>query len=116
MPFEHQPFASLAVALLRVERPGTDLHAYLAAIDATLAPFGGRFVVHGGDPRPVEGDVDHDLIVLGFPTRDGAGRWYASPAYQALVPLRRSFATGSVVLYAGADDGHHATDVLGAGA
>ncbi|MGH3294681.1 MAG: DUF1330 domain-containing protein, partial [Trebonia sp.] len=29
---------------------------YLRNVDATMRPFGGRFLVHGGPVHPVEGD------------------------------------------------------------
>lgn len=47
--------ASYAVALLRDVQFGGPLQDYLTGIDATLAPFGGSFLIHGGSPRTVEG-------------------------------------------------------------
>jgi uncharacterized protein (DUF1330 family) len=35
---------------------GPDIVAYVEAIDATLAPFNGRFLVHGGEKTILEGD------------------------------------------------------------
>lgn len=40
--------ASYAIARLRNVVLGPDIVAYVEAIDATLAPFAGRFLVHGG--------------------------------------------------------------------
>ena len=37
-----------AVAHMRQVTMGPPIVEYLERIDATLAPFGGRFVVHGG--------------------------------------------------------------------
>ena len=40
---------SYAVAHLRTVTMGPEIAAYLQRIDATLAPFGGRFLIHGGE-------------------------------------------------------------------
>lgn len=103
---------SYAVALLRHVGMGPDIIAYLEAIDATLAPFGGRFVIHGGDREHLEGAWEGDLIVIGFPDRAAARRWYASPAYQAILPLRSRNSQGDVILIDGVGSGHRATDIL----
>ena len=85
---------------------------YLQRIDATLAPFGGRFVIHGGPIEPLEGDWAGDLIVIGFPDMASARSWYASPAYRAILPLRLCVADGDVFLIEGVEADHRATDVL----
>lgn len=104
--------ASYALALLHDVQLGDALQDYLAGIDATLAPYGGSFLIHGGSPRIVEGSLTGDLIVIGFPDPDGAQNWYDSAAYQQLAALRRTFAQGAVVLYRGEDDDHRALDIL----
>ena len=102
-----------AVAHLRDVEMGPDIVAYLEAIDATLAPFGGRFVIHGGgDKEELEGAWPGDLIVIGFPDRNAARAWYASPAYQAILPLRTRNSRGDAILIDGVDDDHRATDIL----
>lgn len=104
---------SYAVAHLRTVEMGPDIVAYLEAIDATLAPFGGKFVIHGGgDKEQLEGAWPGDLIVIGFPDRVSARAWYASPAYQAILPLRTRNSEGDAILIDGVDDDHRATDVL----
>jgi len=101
-----------AVALLHDIRPGLWLPRYLSWIDATLAPFGGRFLVHGDPPEVLEGDWHGDLIVIAFPDRAAAKAWYASPAYGKILPLRRANATGPVILVDDVGPDHRATDVL----
>lgn len=101
-----------AVGLLHDVRMGPDIAAYLEGIDATLAPFGGRFVIHGGPVEALEGPCDRDLIVISFPEGTAARAWYASPAYRALLPLRRRNAEGDVFLIDGVDGTHRATDIL----
>lgn len=103
------------VAILRSVDLGPEVIAYLEGIDATLAPFGGHFLIHGDPPERLEGDWAGDLIVIEFPDRDSARAWYSSPAYQAILPLRTRNSVGDVILIDGVPAEHHATDVLSAG-
>ncbi len=91
---------------------GAEILAYLERIDATLAPFEGHFIIHGGAPERMEGDWQGDLIVIAFPDMERARAWYASPAYQAILPLRTSNAVGHVFLIEGVPRTHRATDIL----
>jgi len=104
--------AAYAVAHLRDVKIGAEIVDYLKRIDATLAPFGGHYVVHGVRPTVLEGDWAGDLIVIAFPDRASAAAWYASPAYQAIKPLRSDHSEGDVMLVEGVGAGHLATDVL----
>jgi uncharacterized protein (DUF1330 family) len=74
-----------AIGHLRNVNMGSDIVAYLETIDATLAPFQGRFIIHGGEKEQLEGTFPGDLIVIAFPDRQAASAWYASPAYQAIL-------------------------------
>ncbi len=56
-----------AVAHMRQVTPGPWIAEYLEKIDATLAPFGGRFIVHGGAVEVVENKWPGHLIVIEFP-------------------------------------------------
>lgn len=59
---------------------GPQIVEYLQRIDATLEPFGGRFLVHGGDMDVVENEWPGHLIVIEFPDRAHAWGWYDSSA------------------------------------
>ncbi|MDZ4312807.1 MAG: DUF1330 domain-containing protein [Cypionkella sp.] len=85
---------------------------YLHGIDATLAPFEGHFIIHGGPREQLEGQSGGDLIVIAFPTITAARKWYASAAYKALIPLRQQGSEGEVFLIEGVDANHRATDIL----
>ena len=104
-----------AIGILDSVEMGPPITLYLERIDATLAPFGGRFLIHGGDRKVLEGTWTRDLIVIEFPDLGSASAWYASPAYQAILPLRRQNAAGVVLLMEGVGQGHLATDILGGG-
>ncbi len=107
-----EDMTAYAVGHLRAVSMGPEIADYLARIDATLAPFGGRFVVHGGRKTVLEGSWDGDLIVIGFPDRASASAWYASPEYQAILPLRTANSEGDVILVDGVAADHRATDIL----
>jgi uncharacterized protein (DUF1330 family) len=107
---------SYAVGILEEVTMGPAIVEYLERIDATLAPFGGHFIVHGDEPQVLEGSDPGTLIVIEFPDRSSAEDWYASPAYQAIVALRTGNSKSTVFLIDGVDRDHLATDVLNRGA
>ena len=55
---------SYAVAHMRQVTMGPAVVEYLQRIDATLAPFGGRFIVHGGEVEVMEGNWPGHLAML----------------------------------------------------
>lgn len=101
-----------AVAHMRQVAMGQPIATYLERIDATLAPFGGRFIVHGGDVEVLEGSWPGALIVIEFPDRGQVRDWYDSPAYREIVGLRTGNSQSDVVVAEGVGPGHRATDVL----
>jgi uncharacterized protein (DUF1330 family) len=101
-----------AVANLTNVRVGPAVVEYLQRIDATLSPFGGRFIIHGGPPTHLEGAWEGTLIVIGFPDMAAARGWYDSAAYRAILPLRLGASDGEAFLIEGVDADHLATDVL----
>lgn len=102
-----------AVAHMRKATMGAQIVEYLHRIDATLEPFGGRFLVHGGDVEVIENDWPGHLIIIEFPDRQHARHWYHSPAYQAILSLRTDNSEADVVFADGVEHPHKATDILG---
>ncbi|WP_214401469.1 DUF1330 domain-containing protein [Pseudonocardia lacus] len=102
-----------AVAILKDVDINAEIVEYLQRIDATLAPFEGRFVVHGAVPETLEGDWEGTLIVIAFPDADRAHGWYDSAAYREILPLRTRNSRGTAILVDGVGPEHLATDVLG---
>ncbi|MFD0273994.1 DUF1330 domain-containing protein [Kitasatospora sp. NPDC127111] len=91
---------------------GPDIVEYLERIDATLEPFGGRFLVHGGQVEAVEGSWGPDLIVIEFPDRAHVRAWYDSPAYQDILALRTRHMTADVIFAEGVPAGYRGADAL----
>lgn len=62
---------------------------YRAKVLHTLELYGGGFMIRGGEFEALEGDwIPTHLSVMVFPTANLARRWYTSPEYRAIVPLR----------------------------
>jgi uncharacterized protein (DUF1330 family) len=104
--------AGYAIGHLHEVTLGPGIVQYLERIDATLEPYGGRFLIHGAKAEVQEGDWAGDLIVIEFPDLNQARAWYESPAYQEIIPLRADNSRGDILLFDGVGDGHLATDIL----
>ncbi|WP_114944301.1 DUF1330 domain-containing protein [Microvirga calopogonii] len=101
-----------AIGHLHNVNVGPDIVEYLRRIDETLAPFDGRFIIHGGPATVVEGSWSGDLIVIEFPDRDSARAWYDSPAYRRILPLRMENSRGDVFFMGGVSADHRAADII----
>lgn len=72
---------------------------YCSLVPSTLLPWDGTVVVRGRRLAVFNGEHPQtDTVVLRFPDAASALGWHASPAYQALIPLRD--AAADVVLVA----------------
>ena len=91
---------------------GPELIEYLRRIDATMEPFGGRFLFHGGPVDAVEGTWAGDLIIIEFPTLDSVRGWYESPAYVAIRRLRTDNTTADTIIFDGLPAGYLAKSAL----
>ena len=67
--------------------PNEQALQYLEQVEATVAPFGGVWLAQG-DVTPIEGAWPGAAVLMEFPDRTHAEAWYASPEYQAILPLR----------------------------
>jgi uncharacterized protein (DUF1330 family) len=99
-----------AIAYLREVELGAEIAEYLERIDETLAPYGGRFLVHGGELTPAEGEWDGAIVIIGFPSQEAAREWYDSPAYRAILPLRTEHSRSIAAIVAGVPDGYRAIE------
>lgn len=63
---------------------------YSRQVPATLEPYEGQFVVRGGELTVLEGMWPSPrMVILRFPSVEQAKAWHASPAYQAILPIRQ---------------------------
>jgi uncharacterized protein (DUF1330 family) len=94
---------AFVIADVHVTNPeGYEPYRPLAA--ASIARFGGRFVVRGGKAGLLEGaPAPERVVVIEFADADAARRWYYSDEYQQALKIRQANSTARVVLVEGAD-------------
>jgi uncharacterized protein (DUF1330 family) len=71
---------------------------------ASVAAFGGKYLVRGGAAEMLEGE--HSLgrmVVLEFPSPERAMEWYRSVDYQKALAIRLKSASTEVLLLTGHD-------------
>ena len=69
----------------------------------TIKQYGGNLVVIGGAPETVEGSWQpHAVAVLEFEDAEHFKRWYNSPEYKEVMPLRLQGSTSRAILLQGA--------------
>jgi len=62
---------------------------YRAIAQATIAQYGGRYIVRGGTIEAVEGGwAPGHIVIVEFPSMERARQWYHSPEYAAALKLR----------------------------
>ena len=90
-----------ALAHLRTPSAHDDVFEYIERIQDTMEPYGGRFLVHGPEVEVMEGEWPGTVVILEFPDVEAARGWYASDAYQRILPLRTRHIEGDTLIFAG---------------
>jgi uncharacterized protein (DUF1330 family) len=76
--------------------------SYKHSAAASIAQYGGRYLVRGETHEVLEGEWHPTrLVVLEFPSVDAAKRWYTSPEYADVKPIRLEHAVSDIVLVEG---------------
>ncbi len=77
---------------------------YTKAVPATIAKYGGRFLIRGGESEALEGEwPQRRRVLLEFPTMDAARKWWHSPEYEKPKAMRQAASEGRLLLIEGAD-------------
>lgn len=93
--------AAYVIAYLEVTDPEA-FQAYRKLAGLTFAPYGGKPVVVDGAFEVLEGMVQpKSVVMIEFETMEQARKWYASPEYAQLIPLRQRCANTSLILVEG---------------
>jgi uncharacterized protein (DUF1330 family) len=78
------------------------IEEYRKQVPATIAKYGGRYLVRGGKHETLEGDWHpRRVIVLEFPSVEQAKRWYDCEEYRGPKALRFKTARTNLVLVDG---------------
>lgn len=90
------------IAEIQVTDPTAYEH-YRPLAAASIARFGGRFIVRGGKVDLLEGEPQPErIVVIEFPDAETARRWYRSEEYQGALKIRQAASRGRVFLVEGA--------------
>ncbi|MDX1709503.1 MAG: DUF1330 domain-containing protein [Rhodovibrionaceae bacterium] len=93
--------AAYIVAHVKITDPET-YERYRARTPDVVAAYGGRFVIRGSEPEVLEGAwAVQRLVVIEFPDKAAARRFYESPEYQEIVDLRRQASEGTLAIFEG---------------
>ena len=75
---------------------------YRAAVPATIAQYGGRYLTRGGAAELIEGGPEPKrVVILEFADAAAVKRWYDSPEYQKILPLRLANSTSRAFIVEG---------------
>jgi uncharacterized protein (DUF1330 family) len=89
------------IAEVEVTNP-TGYESYRPLAGASVAQYGGKFVVRGGKAELIEGSQQPArIVVIEFADSVAAKRWYNSPEYQTALKIRLANSTGRVILVEG---------------
>ena len=93
--------AAYLIAGLTITDPD-GFRAYQQRVGATLAPYGGTFLVRGGKHETMEGEWHpQTLVILQFASIERAWQWYQSPEYTALSEQRNKTARTQAIVVEG---------------
>jgi uncharacterized protein (DUF1330 family) len=75
---------------------------YSRQVPATIAKYGGRYLVRAGKHEVREGEWRGTrTVILEFPSLARALEWYNSPEYKPLRPLRQANSNASIAFFEG---------------
>ena len=93
--------AGYLIAEIEVHDPAL-FEEYRKQVPATIAKYGGKYLVRGGATDTIEGSwTPARLVVLEFPSMEQARKWYHSAEYKPLLALRLKAAKSKAILVDG---------------
>ena len=82
--------------------------AYRMSVPDIIAAHGGKILVRGGDPQPLDGAIPHGRrVIVEFDSPEAVKAFYDSDAYQAVRPIRLKASKGFVCLLTGTEQTLH---------
>ena len=86
---------------IRIEDP-VRYEDYRRMVPGTLAAFGGRFIVRGGNVEALEGSWRPGrLVIIEFPSVERARAWWNSQEYADARALRQATSSGTLLILDG---------------
>jgi uncharacterized protein (DUF1330 family) len=94
--------AAYVIAEIEITNP-EGYKEYTIHVPATIAKYGGRFLVRGGAAEVLEGDWPQKRrVIIEFASLEAARRWWNSPEYEKPKAMRRANSQGRLILLEGA--------------
>jgi uncharacterized protein (DUF1330 family) len=92
--------------LVEVEVTDPALFAtYRPLAAASIAAFGGTYLVRGGESQTLEGErTPARMVLLEFPSSERAMEWYKSAQYQEALAIRLQASTAEMFLLTGHEE------------
>ncbi|MDV3308460.1 MAG: DUF1330 domain-containing protein [Cyclobacteriaceae bacterium] len=88
---------------ITITNPST-YEEYKKLTPASLKPFGGKFIVRGGNAERLEGDWQPGrIVVMEFPSFEKAKEWWSSEVYAPAKAMRQSAAVTQMIVVEGVD-------------
>ena len=95
------PIAAYIIAEIDVTDPEA-YKAYTARTPAAIQKYGGKFIVRGGgNTLSLEGAPPQRIVVIEFPDKAAAERFYRAPDYQEILKLRLAASIGRMFIVEG---------------
>jgi uncharacterized protein (DUF1330 family) len=76
---------------------------YRELAQASIEAHQGRYLARGATPTVLEGDADKKVIIVEYPDRATAERWYTSAEYAAALEIRETALDRRLLLVDGLD-------------
>ena len=95
--------SSYFIARIKIHDP-KEYEKYLKGFDGVFSDYDGEMLVVDDNPELLEGEWAHSrIVVIRFPTKEEAKRWYESAEYQELAQHRFTASKADTVLAKGRD-------------
>lgn len=93
--------AAYIIVNIEITDPGR-YKEYIKVAPASIAKFGGKYLVRGGLAEKLEGAWEpRRVVILEFDTFENAKAWWSCEAYSAPKKLRQSAAITNMILVKG---------------
>jgi uncharacterized protein (DUF1330 family) len=93
--------AAYVIAEVTITDP-QGFESYRQMVPATIAKYGGKFVVRGGSVQKLEGNWEPKrLVIIEFESAERAKQWWASEDYREAKELRQRTAQTNLIVIEG---------------
>ena len=92
-----------AYVIVEIDIQDHDLYEeYKKLTPATIAAYGGKFLIRGAKSESLEGDWNPErVVVLEFPSKERAKEWWASEEYTIAKKIRHRAANTKMLVVEG---------------